>query len=119
MKFKIIVTRVDTYEIEVDENVWTDEELKNWSKVFHPVHSVEDVAKDYAIAFMRNDDNYFIEGYGYVKEYNKDGDLKGVPYRDENGEFAFPLPEEKYTKGISIKPIDEDNDYETEVEYLK
>jgi hypothetical protein len=119
MKFKATVTRVDEYEIEVDENVWDKEALKDWSSVFSPVDSVEDVAKDFAVAFMRNDNSYFIEGYGYVKELNKEGALKGVPYRDEKGNFCYPLPEEKYTKGISIKPLSHDYDYETELEKIK
>lgn len=118
-KFKVTVTRVDEYEIEIDENVWDEKALEDWSGVFHPVSDAEDVAKDFAVAWMRNEDKYFIEGYGYVKEFDQSGNLKGVPYRDEKGEFAYPLPEDSYTKGISIVALSQDEDYETEVQELE
>lgn len=118
-KFKVTVTRVDEYEIEIDENVWDEKALEDWSSVFHPVSDAEDVAKNFAVAWMRNEDKYFIEGYGYVKEFDQSGNLKGVPYRDEKGEFAYPLPEDRYAKGISIVALSQDEDYETEVEELE
>lgn len=118
-KFKVTVTRVDEYEIEVDEKVWDEKALNDWSSVFYDVDSVEDVAKNFAVAWMRNENNYFIEGYGYVRQLDKKGETVGVPYRDDKGEFAYPLPDDKYAKGISIKPITQDDDYETDVINLK
>lgn len=118
-KFKVVVTRVDEYEIEVDENIWDEKTLADWSNVFTPVSSAEEVAKDFAVAFIRNENNYFIEGYGYVKKFNEDGSQDHFPFRDESGEFCYPLPEEQYTKGISIKPICQDYNYDTEISIIK
>lgn len=117
MKYKVQVIRTDEYEIEIDENVWNETELKDWSSIFWKVSSTEDVAKNFAIAFMRNEDRYFIEGYGYVKEYLKNGTLRSVPYHDEKGNY-MELPEEKYSKGISITAISQDDEYETEISQI-
>lgn len=114
-KFNVTVTRTDEYEIKIDKNVWNKKELEKWSKVFHPVSDVEDIAKDFAIAFMRNDNSYFIEGYGYVKEFYKDGkSFKKVFKKNAKGN-AVPLTEDEYAKGISIRPITCDFDYDTEI----
>ncbi len=117
MKFNITVTRTDEYEIDIDENIWTPEEIKSWASVFYDANSPEDIAKHFAISFMRNDNSYHIEGFGYVPELRKDGTVKSVPYRDENGKYC-ELPEEKFTKGLTIYPITKDEDYETEVKTL-
>lgn len=117
-KFKVTVTRVDEYEIEIDESIWDEKALKDWASVFFDVKDAAEFAKHFAIAWMRNDDKYFIEGYGYVKEFDKNGELKGIPYRKEDGEFGYPLPEEKYSKGISIVAISQDDDYDTEIEKI-
>lgn len=116
-KFKVTVTRVDEYEIEIDEKVWDEKALKDWSATFNDVNSVQDIAKDFAVAYMRTE-SYFTEGYGYVKEFYKDGTVRGIPYKGENGEFKYPLPDEKYAKGISITPLVQDEDYETEIKKL-
>ena len=104
-KFKVTVTRVDEYEIEVDENVWNEQALEQWSKVFWDCVDTEQVAKDLAVAYMRTDSR-FIEGYGWVKELRKDGTEKGLL-----------LPEGKeYAAGLTIKPLSFDEDYQTEIE---
>lgn len=117
-KFKVQVTRVDEYEIDIDESVWDKKALEDWGSVFHTVNSVEDIAKDLAISWMRFEDDYFKEGYGYVKELDNDGKVKGIPYKTDDGKFGYPLPEERYTAGITIKPISQDEDYETEIEFI-
>lgn len=117
-KFNITVTRTDEYIIDIDESVYTKEALEAWSEVFATVENIEDFAKDFAVAWMRNEDKYFIEGYGYVKEFMENGTLKGIPYRKEDGSFGFPMPVDHYAKGISITPVSQDDDYETELETI-
>lgn len=112
MKFNITVTRTDEYEIEIDETIWDEAALKEWSHVFHSVRNVKQVAEDFAIAFMRNENSYFIEGYGYVREYYNDGSLKTY-YK--SGEGMTEVSDEDYAKGMSIKPISQDDNYETEI----
>lgn len=114
-KFRVTVTRVDEYEVEVDEAVWTEEAIKEWESVFYPLHDTEGVAKDLAIQYMRTD-NWFIEGYGYVPVLMSDGTRKTIFAGSEDG--AKAIPEDKYAKGVSIKPICEDRDYETEIKEI-
>ena len=47
-KFKVDVTRTYEYEIEIDENVWNEQALKDWSELFSKVENSEDVAKYFA-----------------------------------------------------------------------
>lgn len=105
-KFKVTVTRVDEYEIEIDENN-LDKEI-DFPENSEPI----DLAKDLALTWMRTEDKYFKEGYGYIKELDKDGKVKGIPYTKEDGEFGYPLPDDRYTTGITIKPLSQDEDYE-------
>lgn len=116
MKFNVTVIRTDQYEIEIDENIWNKEARENWGKVFHEVNDVEDVVKDFAVAYMRTD-THFIEGYGYPKVLYKDGTAKRMMYMNDQNKLEN-VPEEKMTKGLIIKPIDEDEDYETEIEKI-
>lgn len=117
-KFLVTVTRVDEYEVEVDETIWTNEELKDWSKTFHDVQNTEDFARLLAITWMRTENSHFKEGYGYIKELDENGKVKGIPFKNENGELDYPMPEENYTKGLTIKPISQDDNYEVESELI-
>ncbi len=115
-KFKITVIRTDEYEIECN---WSESKIKGWSEHFYPGTTQEDIAKHFAVSFMRNENNYFIEGFGHVKEYHKDGSLKSVLIRDNQTGKLRKLREDEYTIGISICPISQDDDYETEIEQLE
>ena len=110
-KFKVKITRVDTYEITVDESVWTPEEIADWEKTFFPALDAEDIAKHLAYSVMRNGSgNGFMEGWGYVKTLRSDGTL-----RTQIGSQLKPLKETDYSKGLSVRVISEDSDYEEEV----
>ena len=45
-------------------------------------------------------------------ELDKDGKVNGIPYTKEDGEFGYPLPDDRYTTGITVKPLSQDEDYE-------
>lgn len=113
-KFNVTVVRTDEYEIEIDENVWTKEEIKEWGNTFWGGSSLRDVASALGTAWMKQGADYFKEGFGYVRELDSNGSPKHIPYKDEKGNYGN-LPEEKYAKGLSIKPISEDENYEVEV----
>lgn len=117
-KFKITVTRTDEYEIEVDEKVWTTDVIQTWGDTFWGGEDIEDVAKLLAVQWMKQDGSYFKEGFGFVKELNSSNEIKGVPYTDKDGKFAYPLPVSEYAEGLSIKPIVEDEEYDVEVENI-
>lgn len=73
-KFRVTVSREDTYEIEIDESVWTEEERENFAQVFWPVEELEDVAKDIACRLPVHSPGEFMEGYGVIREFD---DLNG------------------------------------------
>lgn len=113
MKFKVTVTRIDEYEIEIDETVWTPSELKDWAKTFFPTESLAEFAKHLAGAVMSNGSaNGFMEGFGYVKTYRSDGSV-----REQFGALK-KVEESQYTTGLSVTPISEDEDFDYEVEEI-
>ena len=109
-KFKVTITRLFEYEIEVDPTVWTPKEIREWSKVFFPATTCEDIAKHLGNALP---DDKEPEGFGYVKLFKQDGSQckkfdRGIILAEED---------ERYTKGLKVKILDEDYS-ETHVEDL-
>ena len=51
-------------EISIDESVWTDERICEWSKLFYDAENLEDVVDRLAIMKTNHDDGEFIEGFG-------------------------------------------------------
>ena len=92
-KFKCTVYREDEYEIEFDENVINVNFISEFSRFFHKVDGIEEMAEDLAQrqARLEPTDAYF-EGYGYVKI---------------NGEFKGS--QKKGNEAINIKIINQDN----------
>lgn len=107
-KFKIEVTRVDEYEIEVDETIYDQQALKNWSQTFWDVDSAQELAESLAETVARNGaGRNFMEGFGTVKTYYSDGSEKTQYTRDFKRITEF-------TPGLSIRIISEDDDISTE-----
>lgn len=113
-KFKVTVVRTDEYEIDIDESVWTKEEIKEWGKIFWGGTSLRDVASALGEAWMKQGAGFFKEGFGYVRELDSKGSPKKIPVKNEKGEFDF-LPDEKFAKGLTLRPINEDESYEVDV----
>lgn len=107
-KFKCTVTRVDEYEIEIDENVINEEWMKGFRSYMYPSFTeIEDHAEHLAQLRARQGEGFY-EGYGYVS-------VNG------NRPFAVAVLEENeksYEPAINIKIIDEDNDIDIEVEEI-
>lgn len=74
-KFRIEVTRTDTYEIEVDETVWDEKTLRDWSKMFSLASDQREFAEILAVSIAESDGNFPIEGFGTVTSLHKDGTL--------------------------------------------
>lgn len=111
-KFSITVIRTDEYEIEIDENIWTPEYINDWSKSFYPAEDAEDIAKHLAAAIMNEGSgNGFMEGFGVVKTLYNNGNEKR-----QWETITKPIAAEDYTKGVSVKIITENDDYEYEIE---
>lgn len=114
-KFKINVIRTDEYEIEIDEKIWDEKAIQEWAKVFYEAESTEDIAKDLAGSIMKMGSDYgFMEGFGYVKTLRSDGSQK-----KHFGEGFKEIKKSEYTKGIVLKVLQEDEDYEYEIQPLK
>ena len=109
-KFNVVVTRTDEYEIDIDEKEWNAGALKSWSGTFSKVTTINDFIRKYAVSYMKAENTSFIEGYGYVKELNRSGSARLVPFYID-GKLSL-LPEENFTKGITIKPLMKNDDYD-------
>lgn len=105
-KFKVVVTRTDEFEIQIDPAVWDTESLESWSQVFHDVQTREDVAKTLAERISLNFNATFFEGFGYVR------------FQNAEGKDRYQLPLDSFCKGIVVKVISEE-ELETEVDKIQ
>jgi len=53
LKYKIEATRTDDYIIEINSLIWTEKELKDWSKTFSDIDSTEDLAEILSVSMMK------------------------------------------------------------------
>lgn len=95
-KINVQIIRTDDYTIEFDDEVFTEDFLKEWSSVFHEVENLEELAKAVAFQQMRFG-NGFKEGFGHVT-------IDGKKY--------YPNEYENFAKGINIVINSEDNDFD-------
>lgn len=115
-KYKIEVTRVDEYEIEIDDAIYTDEVIEEWSESFYETDDdsrQEDFVKHLAKSITSAGIQEGIEGFGHVKQqyYSMDeGDFL-TQYSDGLKEVTT----EEYSPGLLVKIISHKGDYETEI----
>lgn len=93
-KFKCTVTREYEYEIEFDENVWTEDELKDWSRYFTNVSDLEDLAEELALRKTKYDAGEFIEGFG-------------IPMINGEKPYVFGNPNPDIEESVNINIINE------------
>jgi hypothetical protein len=98
-KFKCTVTKNYDYEIEIDENVWTDENIKRWASVFEEAETLEDLVAIIAERKTKYNTGEFIEGFGFVKI---------------NGKNPFAIEPNAICEHININLEDEYCDVEVE-----
>lgn len=63
-KFRCIVTKESTMEVEIDDSIWTDEEIEKWQKHFYNAENLKDIAGHIAKMKAEYKDGDFIEGFG-------------------------------------------------------
>lgn len=97
-KFKCNVTREYEYEIEFDENVWNEDELKDWSKYFQDVNNLKELAGILAEYKTRFDKGEFIEGFG-------------IPMINGKKPYVFGNPNPDIEESVNINIISEDTVY--------
>ena len=106
-KFKVSVIRYDDYEIELDDEVLTEDWMKEWRQQFYSFTNLRDHAEHLAQLQARFGDS-FLEGYGHVRR---------------DGEYIWPgntegHKDDLHADGINIKIINEDNCTEIDTEEI-
>ncbi|MBC7847233.1 MAG: hypothetical protein H7Y10_12150 [Flavobacterium sp.] len=115
-KYKVEVTRVDEYEIEIDDALWTNERIAEWSESFFETdynNRQEDFVKHLAESLTHQGIKEGIEGFGHVKQkYHsmEEGDLLTQYY-----DGLKKITEDNYTEGLFVNIISHKDDYETEI----
>lgn len=96
-KFKATVIKTYEYEIELDDNVWTSEEITNWASVFQEVSGLEDFAKSVAIMKSKYENGEFMEGFG-------------IPYINGKAPYVRKDDESSLSPDININVIEDGDD---------
>lgn len=115
-KYKVEVVRTDEYEIEIDDAIYTDEFIEQWSESFYPTDEdsrQENFVEHLASAITRSGTAKGLEGFGSIKQKlhcMEDGYLL-----TQYSSAYKKVPEEQYSPGIIVNIIGYDDDYETEI----
>lgn len=114
-KYKVNAIRTDEYEIEIDENIWTEEALEAWNRVFGGCDDLEDLIRYLSFSLLRFGYERFLEGFGYVYTINKKGEKLSQYERDDDGNWIIVSD---FANGIKVKIITEDDDHDFEIDEL-
>lgn len=63
-KFRCTVTKETTMEIEIDDSIWTEQEIAEWQRHFYNAKNIKDVVQHIANLKVEYEDGEFIEGFG-------------------------------------------------------
>lgn len=106
-KFQVQVTRIDEYEIEIDENIINDEWIKNFESYMWDVDEDwphEDLAKHIGQMRARFGSHQFIEGFGYIPAEH---------------EYVLDKEKESLAEGFKMKVISEDEEIEIDAREIE
>ena len=115
-KYKVEVVRTDEYEIEIDDAIYTDEVIEQWSESLFDTDEdsrQEDFVKHLASSITSSGTAKGLEGFGFIKQKlncMEDGYLLSQ-YSSE----LKKVTEEEFSPGIMVNIIGYDDDYETEI----
>lgn len=98
--FKCIVTRETTMEITIDDSVWTDEEIKEWSRHFQDANNLEELVERLATMKVNYEDGEFMEGFG-------------IPLIDGKKPYSY-LKDDQIEESINIRNQEESVDVDVE-----
>ncbi|MEN9909091.1 MAG: hypothetical protein RLZZ540_2240 [Bacteroidota bacterium] len=115
-KFAVAVIRKDEYEVEIDDSIYSDEFLEQWTETFYHTEEgkrQEDFVKHLANAITANHLAKGLEGFGYVKQ-KYSSMAEGDFLRQINSELKN-VTEEEYAPGLSVNIISYDLDYKNGV----
>lgn len=107
-KYTVTVTRVDEYEVHIDEEIWTPGLLKEWESTFWDLpDGLESLAGSIGHALMLAGFNHFHEGFGYIKELDENGEPEWWTTVIKNSELCHGLAvKTSYSEDIE-KDVDE------------
>jgi len=115
-KYTVEVTRVDEYEIEIDDSLYTDEFIEQWSLSFYETDEdsrQEDFVKHLASGLTSGGIKSGLEGFGYVKQkYASQADNEILTQYSSGFK---KVTEEEYSPGLFVKINQYDDDYQTEI----
>lgn len=63
-KFKVEVTKTWNFEVEIDEDVWSKENIEDWKKTFYDVVGLEEIIEIFSTMFAEQGEGSFLEGFG-------------------------------------------------------
>lgn len=112
-KFEVEVISTNRYEVHIDDEKYTPEELENWSSVFHDVDNLEDFVGHFAssvVAHGGSENMGEMEGYGPIKILDFNGNQVW------HQTFAS---QDKFDKGLVLKVIEEGDDISTLIERIE
>ena len=98
--FKCTVTRETTMDITIDDSVWTDEEIEEWSKHFQDADDLEELVERLAAMKVRYEDGQFMEGFG-------------IPLIDGKKPYSY-LDNNQVEESINIRNQEESIDVDVE-----
>ena len=115
-KFRVEVVRTDEYEIEIDDSVYTDEFIEQWSESFQDTEEdsrQQDFVKHLAGSITCTGKKEFLEGFGFIKQRFHSMDTDDFLTQYSKG--FTKVTEEEYSPGIKVEIINYDEDYEIEI----
>lgn len=88
-------------EIEIDDTVWTEQEIAEWQRHFYNAKNIKDIARHIASMKTEYDDGEFIEGFGIPLingekpyEYLKDEDITtSINIYNQSSDFDVEVDE--------------------------
>lgn len=98
--FKCTVTRETTMDITIDDSVWTDDEIEEWSKHFQDADDLEELVERLAVMKVNHEDGDFLEGFG-------------IPLIDGKKPYSY-LKDDQIENSIDIRNQEESIDVDVE-----
>ena len=113
-KYNVKPIRIDEYIIDIDENIWDDQALKEWGSVFFEV-DLQGLVEHLSRLIMMYGYEKFLEGFGYVYTQMPDGYKYTQFERDADGSFKEVTD---FCGGIKVTIVSSEEDFEYETEEI-
>jgi hypothetical protein len=116
LKYKVEVVRTDEYEIEIDDAIYTNDTIEEWSQHFLATDDEsrqEDFVKHLAVAISMSGTAQGLEGFGYVKQ--KHCSMIQSDYYTQTAVGRRKVTEEEYNPGLIVTINSYEDQIETEI----